>query len=313
MTTRTLKTTTGLELSARRLTANIGAEVEGLDLSLPLDEAAVAAIRALVDEHKAVLFRDSRVTDEQSQARFAAAFGPLTAAHPTVASRVGKREVLEVDSEESVANAWHTDVTFVVNPPQLSTLRPVTVPPYGGQTLVANTASALRSLPEQLQRFAETLWALHTNSSDYIRPQHQQDLDNSSYRSEFESTTFETVHPVVRVHPRTGEKGLFIGAFAQRLKILGVSAYESMDLLRTFQTHIQRPENQLTVDWRRGDLLLFDNRITQHYAIDNYDRSLNARLMRRITVAGDIPVNVHGERSQSLRGDASSYSPVVEV
>lgn len=312
MTTRTLETTTGTALQARRLTANIGAEVVGLDLSRPLEETAVSAIRALLDEHKAVLFRDSGAADEESQARFAAAFGPLTAAHPTVASRTGKREVLEVDSEESVANAWHTDVTFVVNPPQLSILRPVTLPPYGGQTLVANTASALRSLPEQLQVLAETLWALHTNASDYIRPQHRQDLDSSSYREEFESTVFETVHPVVRVHPRTGEKGLFIGAFAQRLKILGVSAYESMDLLRTFQTHVQRPEHQVTVDWRPGDLLLFDNRITQHYAVDNYDRGVNPRLMRRITVGGDIPVDVKGRPSQSLRGDASSYSPVVE-
>lgn len=300
-----------IDLGATKLTANIGAEVRGLDLSQPLDAPTVETIRRLLDEHKAVVFRDSGIADEATQSAFAGQFGPLTAAHPTVASRTGQREVLTVNSEESVANQWHTDVTFVVNPPQLSTLRPVTLPPYGGQTLVANAGAAFRHLPEELQRFAETLWALHTNESDYIRPQYRSDLDNSDYRAEFESTRFQTVHPVVRVHPRTGEKGLFIGAFAQRLKILGVSPNESVDLLRTFQAHIERPEFVFTHTWRPGDLLVFDNRITQHYAVDNYDRL--PRLMRRVTVAGDIPVNVKGEASQSLEGDASNYSSVVDA
>ena len=122
------------------------------------------------------------------------------------------------------------------------------------------------------------------------------------------SQTFRTVHPVVRVHPLTGEKGLFIGAFAQRLRILGVSAHESADLLRLLQAHVTRPEHVVRVGWEPGQVVVFDNRITQHYAIDNYAGL--PRKLTRVTVGGDIPVGVDGARSRALTGDSSHYSPI---
>jgi taurine dioxygenase len=113
---------------------------------------------------------------------------------------------------------------------------------------------------------------------------------------------------VVRVHPLTGERNLFIGGFAHR--IVGLSTGESKDILRLLQAYVTRPENILRVAWEPGQLVLFDNRITQHYAIDNYDDQ--PRRLNRVTVAGGIPVGANGQRSYSLKGDASHYTPVVQ-
>jgi alpha-ketoglutarate-dependent sulfate ester dioxygenase len=112
----------------------------------------------------------------------------------------------------------------------------------------------------------------------------------------------------VRVHPRTGERGLFVGGFAQR--IIGLSHGESRDVLRLLQSYVTRPENVVQVRWEPDQLVVFDNRITQHYAIDNYDDQ--PRRLSRVTVAGDVPVSVSGRRSQALVGDASHYSAIPE-
>ena len=122
----------------------------------------------------------------------------------------------------------------------------------------------------------------------------------------FTSIKYETVHPVVRVHPLTGERGLYIGGFAQR--IVGLSNGESRDILRLLQAYVTRPENVLRWRWEPGQLVLFDNRITQHYAIDNYDDL--PRRLHRVTVAGDLPAGTDGNKSYSLKGDASHYTTV---
>ena len=295
-------------LDVRKITGRIGAEVSGLDLSEQLTPDTIAAIRAALNEHKALLFRTARLDDEGQQ-RFAAYFGPLTAAHPTVPSIDGEPNILPVDSEQGRANHWHTDVTFVVNPPQASTLRSSTVPSYGGETQIANTGAAYQDLPEVLRNFADTLWAVHTNDYDYAVPANLKQDGEDERRKQFTSITYETVHPVVRVHPLTGERGLFIGGFAQR--IVGLSGTESRDILRLLQAYVTRAENVLRVSWEPDQLVLFDNRITQHYAIDNYDGQ--PRRLHRVTVAGDVPAGVTGEQSYSIKGDASHYSPVAEA
>ena len=292
-------------LDVRKVTARIGAEVRGVDPGRDLEPHVVAAVRAALGEHKALVFRDVDLDDEGQQ-RFARAFGELTTAHPTVPSEPGAPHVLPVDSEQGRANQWHTDVTFVLNPPQLSTLRSIVIPPYGGETLIANAAAAYRDLPDQLRRFADTLWAVHTNDYDYAVPPESIDEAEKERREQFRSTVYETAHPVVRVHPLTGERGLFIGGFASR--ILGLSRGESRDVLRLLQAYVTRPENILRWRWSPNELVLFDNRITQHYAIDNYDGL--ARRLNRVTVAGDIPVGADGGHSYSLVGDASHYTVV---
>jgi alpha-ketoglutarate-dependent taurine dioxygenase len=299
----TTHSTTRLDI--RKLTARIGAEVTGARPDLELDADEVAALRAALNEHKALVFRDVSIDDEGQQ-RFARYFGDLTTAHPTVAAVAGAPNVLPVDSEDGRANHWHTDVTFVVNPPQLSTLRSITIPPYGGETLIANSATAYRDLPGPLRDFADTLWAVHTNNYDYAVPPESLDEAERERQAVFTSIKYETVHPVVRVHPLTGERGLFIGGFAQR--IAGLSNGESRDILRLLQAYVTRPENVLRWRWEPGQLVAFDNRITQHYAIDNYDDL--PRRLNRVTVAGDLPVGTDGKESYSLKGDASHYTPV---
>jgi len=303
----TVITETKLEFT--KLGSRIGAEIRGLDLSADLSEAIIAQIREALNEHKALVFREANVLDDDAQVRFASHFGPLTNAHPTVASVDGKPAVLPVDSENGSANNWHTDVTFVVNPPQASTLRSITLPAYGGETLIASSAGAYQDLPDELRNFADTLWAIHTNDYDYSVPKNLEHANAEERRKEFTRIHFETAHPVVRVHPLTGERGLFIGGFAQRLRIVGLSNTESKDILRLLQAYITRPENVVRVNWEPNQLVLFDNRITQHYAPDNYDGQ--PRQLNRVTVAGDIPVGVDGRPSAAIKGDSSSYSETV--
>ncbi|MFI9149674.1 TauD/TfdA dioxygenase family protein [Streptomyces sp. NPDC053367] len=295
-----------MSIDIRKVTATIGAEVTGVDIAKPLDEETVAALREALNVHKALVF-DATGLDDDGQQAFARHFGELTTAHPTVPAVEGAPNVLPVDSEGGrAANHWHTDVTFVLNPPQASTLRSLTIPPYGGETLIANAAAAYRDLPEPLRRLADGLWAEHTNDYDYAVPAEEIDEEQAARRAQFTSITYRTAHPVVRVHPLTGEPGLFIGGFAQR--IVGLSAAESRKILDLLQAYVVRPENILRHRWSPDQLVLFDNRITQHYAVDNYDGL--PRRLHRVTVAGDVPVGLDGRQSWSIEGDAAHYTAV---
>ncbi|MFJ2890799.1 TauD/TfdA dioxygenase family protein [Streptomyces sp. NPDC087305] len=296
-----------MSIEIQKVTANIGARVPGVDINKPLAPEEVTAIREALNIHKALVFDDVHL-DDAGQEAFARHFGDLTTAHPTVPAVDGAPNVLPVDSERGRANHWHTDVTFVLNPPQASTLRSITVPPYGGETLIASSAAAYRDLPEPLRVLADTLWAEHTNDYDYAVPEESIDAERAAQRAQFTSIKFRTVHPVVRVHPLTGERGLFIGGFAQR--IVGLSTTESRKILDLLQAYVTRPENILRWRWSPNQLVLFDNRITQHYAIDNYDNQ--PRRLNRVTVAGDIPVGIEGKESYSIEGDASHYTSVAE-
>ncbi|MBM9623213.1 TauD/TfdA dioxygenase family protein [Streptomyces zhihengii] len=294
-------TTTGFDI--RRVGGRIGAEILGVDISQELDPGIVSEINAALVEHKALFFRGQRL-DDAAQLRFASLFGPLTGAHPTVPSVEGQPQILPVDGDEGVrSNHWHTDVTFVRTPPKATTLRSLVVPPYGGNTLIANSAAAYQDLPEPLRAFADRLRAVHTNAYDYAEPRSEKAAE---HRRRFVSTRYRTEHPVVRVHPESGERGLFIGGFAQSL--VGLSASESRDILRILQSYVTRPENVVRWTWAPGDLVLFDNRITQHYAPDDYGDL--PRLLHRVTVAGDVPVGTDGRTSTVIEGDeAPHYTP----
>jgi len=302
---------TETKLEFAKLGSRIGAEIRGFDLSGNLSPETVGQIRTALNEHKALVFREANILSDEAQVKFASHFGPLTTAHPTVASVEGEENVLPVDSENGSANNWHTDVTFVVNPPQASTLRSIDLPSYGGETLIASSAGAYADLPDELRNFADTLWAVHTNDYDYSVPKNLEHENADERRKEFTRIKFETAHPVVRVHPLTGERGLFIGGFAQRLRIVGLSNTESKDIIRLLQAYVTRPENVVRVNWEPNQLVLFDNRITQHYAPDNYDGQ--PRKLNRVTIAGDIPVGVDGKPSQSIQGDSSTYSVVAPL
>ncbi|TCB96843.1 TauD/TfdA family dioxygenase [Micromonospora zingiberis] len=299
-------TLTDTRLHVHRIGGRIGAQISGVDLAAPLDGDTISAINTALLRHKALFFREQQLDDE-AQVRFAASLGQLTTAHPTVPALAGSDHILAVDGGEGArANNWHTDVTFVLSPPKATTLRSLVVPEYGGDTLIANTATAYTDLPEPLRRLADGLQAVHSNDYDYI-PHPQFGTEEAEQRREvFVSTRYQTVHPVVRVHPETGEPNLFIGGFAQQL--IGLSRTESRDLLRLLQSYVTRPENVVRWRWAPGDLVLFDNRTTQHYAVDDYGDL--PRRLHRVTVAGDVPVGLDGRPSYVVEGDAAThYTP----
>ena len=291
-----------------RLGANIGARVEGVRLGADVDEETAAQINDALIEHKVIFFRGQHHLDDESQLAFARTLGTPTAAHPTVTSR-GKR-LLPIDSRYDKANSWHTDVTFVDRIPKASLLRAITLPSYGGTTTWASTEAAYDLLPGPLRALAENLWAVHTNQYDYATQQDatvEPTAEERQYREEFVSDYYETEHPVVRVHPETGRRVLLLGHFVKRF--VGLGAAESTALFTLLQARITKLENTIRWTWEPGDLAIWDNRATQHYAVADYDDQF--RRLSRVTLAGDIPVDVHGTPSRALVGDASGYSDVV--
>jgi taurine dioxygenase len=287
----------------RPIGGRIGAEVRGVTLSADLDAAAIAAINQALLEHKVLFFRGQSHLDDAAQEAFAARFGE-TVAHPTVPSLSSGSRLLELDSKHGTrANSWHTDVTFVDAYPKISILRGVVIPPAGGDTVWANTAAAYANLPDALRDLADKLWALHSNTYDYAATRHAPDTETErEYRKQFTSTLYETEHPVVRVHPETGERTLVLGHFVQRF--IGLSQRDSDRLIELFHDHVTRLENTVRWRWTQGDVAIWDNRATQHYAVADYGDA--HRVVRRATVHGDVPTGIDGRRSRIVRQETRS-------
>ncbi len=254
-----------------------------------IDPSTAAQINAALLEHKVIFFREQHGLDDDGQLAFARSLGTPTTAHPTVTSR-GAR-LLPIDSRYDKANSWHTDVTFVDRIPKASLLRAVTLPAYGGTTTWASTEAAYDQLPAPLRALAESLWAVHTNQYDYASPREAATPEERQYRDEFVSDYYETEHPVVRIHPETGRRVLLLGHFVKRF--VGLAATESAALFSLLQARITKLENTIRWDWQPGDLAIWDNRATQHYAVADYDDQF--RMLNRVTLAGDIPVGVDGQ------------------
>jgi len=285
----------------------IGAVVGGIRIGGDVQTAPVAELRAALLAHKVVFLRGQQHATDAGQRAFAELLGPLTRPHPTVAG--DGEAVLPIDSEQGRANSWHTDVTFVDRVPAISVLRAITLPPYGGTTVWANTAEAYQRLHPALQALAGGLRAVHSNLYDYAADRPQiggTDVRQEAYRAEFRHLEFQTEHPVVRIHPEAFEPALLLGHFVR--SFAGLSSTDSADLLALLQRHITRLENTVRWTWRDGDIAIWDNRATQHYAVADYDD--HPRLLHRITIAGNVPVGINGDTSTVLKGDASSYSPL---
>ena len=284
---------------------SIGAVIGGIRIGGEASPAAVTELRAALLRHKVVFLRDQFHATDADQLAFARLLGATTRPHPTVSG--DGQAILPIDSEQGKANSWHTDVTFVDRVPAISLLRAITLPPYGGTTVWANTAEAYRRLHPALKALVGGLRAVHTNLYDYAaeRPQIGGiDVREEDYREQFRHLEFETEHPVVRIHPETGEPTLLLGHFVR--SFTGLSTADFNDLFAVLQRHITRLENTVRWTWRDGDMAIWDNRATQHYAVADYD-SL-PRLLHRITIAGEIPVGISGDTSVVRKGDASHYS-----
>lgn len=307
MTARETTASETTVIDIQPVAGSLGAEITGVELRPDTGADVVAVVRQAILEHKVVFVRGQHHLDDELQAGFARKLGDLTTAHPTVPGTETNGNVLPVDADRgNRANSWHHDVTFVQAPPSFSLLRAIVLPPYGGDTAWANTVSAYQNLPESLKQLAERLWALHTNDYDYSASHAVATVSETAqqYRDQFTSTVYKTEHPVVRVHPETGEKTLLLGHFAQ--KFAGLNGSDSRHLFEVLQNHVSRLENTVRWRWAPGDIAIWDNRLTQHYAVSDFGDT--PRRLHRVTVAGDVPVSVDGQRSVARQGDAAAYT-----
>ncbi|WFU54438.1 TauD/TfdA family dioxygenase [Bradyrhizobium pachyrhizi] len=287
--------------------ARIGAEIRNIKLSGDLPSHTITAINSLLLAHKVIFFREQDHLDDPEQERFAIRLGKLVP-HPTLATTKGTTSIIELDSARggSRADVWHADGTFTAAYPKISVLRAIVIPPFGGDTVWSNTAAAYLDLPPPLQRLADELWAVHTNAFDYAGTARVREVDMKHFDEVFTRTIFETEHPVVRVHPETGDRALVLGDVVQRF--VAIPKRDGQKLFDLFQSHITAPENTVRWNWKVGDVAIWDNRATQHYAVNDYGDQ--HRVMRRATIDGDVPVSVDG-RVSVTRHKISKQPPMV--
>jgi alpha-ketoglutarate-dependent taurine dioxygenase len=276
-------------LSLERLGPSFGAHVLGLDLRHLTDEE-VLAIRAGLVEHKVLFFRGQDLTDAD-QIELGRRLGEVTAGHPVARSEaVDHPEIYDIDStdpEFSFSDVWHTDVTFMEKPPLGSILRAVQLPAYGGDTSWADSQRAYESLSEPVRRLVDGLTAVHDGEQEWGAYLRRRENQGNIWDGKQVNALTPVEHPVVRVHPESGRKGLFVNpGFTSH--IVGVSDAESRGLLDLLYAHLTKPEHIIRHRWQLGDVGIWDNRSTAHYA--NRDYGTERRVMHRITLRGDIPV-----------------------
>ncbi len=305
------------QLDIRPLSGYIGAEILGVDLRADLDPATLAEVRSALLQWKVVFFRDQDLTQEQHIA-FGRQFGEITPAHPTLpAAFPDHPEILLLDNQTfgkaeakgaggkaktmapTIESRWHTDVTFVPNPPMGSILRGVVVPPYGGDTQWTNLVVAYEQLSPQLQHLCDELHAVHHNALPISRG----DLPGA-LKKQFQSSGMRSVHPVVRVHPETGEKALFVNpTFTSH--IVELSRAEGAHVLAMLYEHLTQSQFTCRFRWQPGSIAFWDNRATCHLVPTDIPLGMH-RSMQRITIAGDLPKGPDGKESYPLEGDTFS-------
>jgi alpha-ketoglutarate-dependent taurine dioxygenase len=280
-------TTTVTTPQVQRLGRFLGAQVHGIDLRDDLTPATVAEIDALLLEHK-VLFFPGQSLDSDTQIRFARNFGELTSAHPVVpAVDDAHPEIWQIEAIEGVRNdLWHTDVTFVQRPPLGSVLRAITVPDVGGDTNWADLEAAYASLSPAVQTLVDGLTARHDGSREFGAILAGRTGTGNIWDGEVFSSLEPVEHPVVRVHPVTGRRSIFVNP-GFTTSIVGLSDAESRAVLDLLFAHITKPEHIVRHRWAAGDVAFWDNRNTAHYA--NFDYGDFHRVMQRVTLAGDDP------------------------
>lgn len=286
-----------VDLDVTPLSGTIGAEIRGVDLR-NLDDATIDAIRGVWLDRKVVFFPGQHL-DAAAHLEFARRFGEPTEGHPVIRGIDGHPEVFEIDYTEArnlygsygdVATrsrgiSWHTDVTFVARPPMGSILRAVAIPAAGGDTLFSDQEAAFASLSPTLQGFLSTLTAVHDG-----RPQFQGLLDRYG-EGRWEGEVFQALepveHPVVRTHPETGARSLFVNpGFTSHIKEL--ERPESDALLAFLYGHAVKVEHTVRYHWHEGDIGFWDNRTTQHAVSGDFGDA--HRVIQRVTLRGDEPI-----------------------
>lgn len=277
-------------MEIRRVSGSLGAEILGLDLR-ELDDEGFAFVHRTLLEHEVVFFRACGL-DDAEQLALATRFGqpslfPLTklmgATEPTI------QPIEDGPESPNAADAWHTDVTWIAEPPKMALLRGTVVPARGGDTLWASTTAAYRALSPQMQERLSKLTVRHDNEHfiaavlSKLGNEKDQELGFSKrLREQYPPVD----HPLVRTHPETGRRALFYGGRFMRT-INGMTAEESATILGFLETHVAQPEFQCRWSWQEGDLAIWDERATIHRAVN--DHFPQRRCVRRCEVEGDRP------------------------
>ena len=263
-----------------KLTPHAGAEVRGVDLSQPLDEATFKEIHAALIDNGVIFFRDQHLTPDQQKA-FGRLFGELHL-HPAAPSLLeGHPEILVIHADENSRHVagenWHSDVSCDLEPPMGSILYMHELPPVGGDTLFASMYAAYDALSEPMKRFLEPLTAMHEGEHVYRGRYGVNDTGKVFPKAE---------HPVIRTHPVSGRKALFVnGGFTTRIKQL--TRPESDALLQFLYRHVETPEFHCRFRWQVNSVAFWDNRCVQHHAM--WDYYPQRRHGHRVTIKGDAP------------------------
>jgi len=271
------------ELDVRPLSPTIGAEIHGVDCAADLDDDTVAAIRRVWLERLVVFFPDQHLDDE-TQIAFAQRFGELTESHPVEPQVLERKEVHSIESGKDRTDFWHTDITFMNRPAMASMLRSIVVPVAGGDTMWSDTRAAYDALAPSLQKLCDGLSAYH------FEPYYAQAVaegHGNVWEGKKLTRLLPATHPMVRVHPETGRKNLFVNP-KFTIRIVDMPEAQSDGLLKLLYDHMTRPEFVVRYHWSPGTLAVWDNRATMHFGIFDYEG--DTRVMHRVTLRGDRPV-----------------------
>jgi alpha-ketoglutarate-dependent taurine dioxygenase len=276
-------------IEVRPLTGALGAEIHGPDLNADLDDATVAAIRRVLLDHCVVFFRDQRFDADRHKA-LARRFGEIFI-HPNYKGTGPDPEIVDIRREPGdlriVGEEWHTDTTMMPEPPMGAILYAIEVPPFGGDTLFANQYLAYESLSDGMKRLLESLRAVHSDRK-VAGPQAGLNAYRATkVREDAAWQETASVHPVVRTHPETGRRLLFVN-HSYTIRFDGMTEAESAPLLGYLLDHGHRPEFTCRFRWAAGSVAFWDNRCVKHLAV--HDAGRFRRIMRRVQIAGDKPV-----------------------
>jgi taurine dioxygenase len=264
----------------------LGAEVHGVDLASDLPDATVAEIRRAWLEHLVVFFRDQAALDSDAFMAVARRIGEPVE-YPFVKGIEGYPEIITVAKlpHEAVnfGGIWHSDTTYLERPPMATMLIAREVPPSGGDTMWANMYAAYETLSPGLRRVVDGLRAVNSSAMADVSKTREDRIKDSGYE---DTQEYEAEHPVVRTHPETGRRSLFVNP-AHTARFTDMTEDESRPLLQYLFQHAIRPENTCRFRWEAGSLALWDNRCTWHNPINDYHG--HTRIMNRITLAGDVP------------------------
>ncbi len=275
-----------MTIIAKPIASALGAIVQGIDLT-EINDHQCAQLKSLLHQYQVLFFRQQNLTPA-SQAELAGKFGRLHL-HPIYPKVDAHPEILILDTalNDLRDNAtWHTDVTFIDTPPLGSILRAIQVPEFGGDTLWASSSAAYKGLSKPLQQFLDPLFAEHDIQLSFPEERFSASPQAKEQLVKARNDHPPVSHPVVRVHPETGKKGLFVTPGFTR-RILGLSPLESRTILDFLFAHSTQPEYSVRWQWQQNDVVFWDNRITQHYACNDY--LPQRRIMHRATILGDKP------------------------